>query len=154
MGEGYIGNRSLSFYVATLGGLGWILRRKMPGTLGSFLALLVRWFIKVDLLPIFFLFLLGLWASEKCSKALREEDPPSVVIDEFVGYFIAMWNLNEIMLIPSFFLFRLLDIVKPFPIRILEKFPGGWGIMLDDVVAGLFTNLLILFGLWFWGLGK
>ncbi|MCS7233290.1 MAG: phosphatidylglycerophosphatase A [Synergistetes bacterium] len=151
MGGSYIGVRDWSFYVATLGGLGWVLRERMPGTVGSFLALLIRWFLKVDLLSIFFLFLLGLWASERYSKALKEEDPSSIVIDEFVGYFIAMWNLNDIMLIPSFFLFRLLDVIKPFPIRFFEKFPGGWGIMLDDVVAGLLTNMLIFLGLWLGG---
>lgn len=152
MGESYTGNRSVSFFVATLGGLGWILRKRMPGTVGTFIALLVRWFMKVDLVFILFLFLLGLWASERYSRALGQSDPPSIVVDEFVGYLVAMWNLNEAMLIPSFFLFRLLDIVKPFPIKALEKLPGGWGIMLDDVAAGLLTNLLILFGLWFWGL--
>lgn len=154
MGRGIGIGESFAFYVATMGGLGRLLEEKMPGTIATFLALLVRWNFKVGALTILVLFAFGVWASDRLSKALNKDDPPSVVIDEFVGYLVAMWNLGEIMLLPSFFLFRMLDIVKPFPIRTFERLPGGWGIMMDDFVAGLFTNLLISFGLWFWGMIK
>ena len=74
-------------------------------------------------------------------------DPSSVVIDEVAGMWIALMLLPKSLpvAIAAFVLFRLLDIVKPQPARILEKLPNGWGIMLDDVVAGLYANLILQF---------
>ena len=70
-------------------------------------------------------------------------DPSIVVIDEMVGMWVSLlWVPKSIVaLVCCFLLFRLLDIVKPEPARTLERLPGGWGIMLDDVVAGVYTNL-------------
>ncbi|KUK13952.1 MAG: phosphatidylglycerophosphatase A [Synergistetes bacterium] len=152
MGRSFTLKESIAFYMATVGGLGKSLEGRMPGTAVTLLALLIRWIYEADWYTISILFILGVWSSERLSKFLGERDPSPIVIDEFVGYFVAMWNLDEIMLLPSFFLFRLLDIVKPFPVNLFERLPGGWGIMMDDVAAGFLTNGLILLGLWFWGM--
>jgi phosphatidylglycerophosphatase A len=75
----------------------------------------------------------------------RGPDPSSVVIDEVVGMWIALIFLPKSLVAgcAAFILFRVLDIVKPQPARALERLPGGWGIMLDDVVAGVYTNLIL-----------
>lgn len=152
MGKSYNLTESLAFYLATLGGLGRAFEGRMPGTIASAIALVIRWKLNVGLLDVIILFFIGVWASKAYALFSKHEDPPSIVIDEVVGYFVAMLGLSESMLLPAFFLFRLLDIVKPFPIRIFEKLPAGWGIMLDDVVAGFISNALICLGIWFWGL--
>jgi phosphatidylglycerophosphatase A len=71
-------------------------------------------------------------------------DPSVVVIDEIVGMWIALALLPKSMpiLVIAFIMFRVLDVVKPFPVRNLERLPHGWGIMLDDVAAGIYTNVI------------
>ena len=78
-------------------------------------------------------------------------DPPQVVIDEFVGFFVSTALLPQSLLlgITAFFLFRFLDIVKPLPARQAEKLPAGWGVVADDVVAGIYANLILRIGLYF-----
>ena len=70
-------------------------------------------------------------------------DPSIVVIDEIVGIWITLWLIpySRIAILLAFVLFRLFDIVKPPPARQLERIPNGWGIMLDDVAAGIYANL-------------
>ena len=70
-------------------------------------------------------------------------DPSIVVIDEIVGMWVSLFLLPKTFLaiICAFLIFRVLDIVKPFPARGLERLPNGWGIMLDDIVAGIYANL-------------
>ena len=83
-----------------------------------------------------------------------KEDPGFVTIDEVAGYmtgvvFVTCMPGNEIyLLIAAFFLFRLFDIVKPFPGRKSEDLPGGWGIMTDDIVAGIYTNVVLQAATW------
>ncbi len=77
---------------------------------------------------------------------LRSRDCRHIVIDEMVGFIAAMFmvppTLRNILL--GFFLFRALDIIKPFPIRTLEeRVSGGYGVVLDDIIAGIYTNLII-----------
>ena len=71
------------------------------------------------------------------------EDPQQIVIDEFAGYFVTIIGLPHTTtgLVVGFVLFRLFDIAKPPPIRKVEDLPGGWGIVLDDVMAGVYANL-------------
>ncbi len=71
-------------------------------------------------------------------------DPSIVVIDEIVGMWIALYLLPQSMtaIAIAFVLFRIFDVIKPPPARQVERLPGGWGIMLDDVVAGIFANIL------------
>lgn len=74
---------------------------------------------------------------------VRTPDPSIVVIDEIVGMWISLFLLPKTVaaILCAFVIFRLLDIVKPFPARHLERLPNGWGIMLDDVVAGVYANI-------------
>ena len=72
-------------------------------------------------------------------------DPSVVTIDEFVGMWLSVLFLPSTYLtfILAFFLFRILDIIKPWPARVFDRMNGGWGIMLDDVVAGIYTNIIL-----------
>ena len=95
------------------------------------------------------LFFAGVFASTEAEKLLGEKDPHKVVIDELVGYlvtmaFVPLDSSGIIFYITAgFLLFRFFDIWKPYPIRGLQDLPGGWGIMIDDVVAGLYANIVL-----------
>ena len=122
-----------------------------PGTVTSaVIVLLYKFFLHrlswpIYLLIFFMMFGLGIIVSDIYSRMLKKEDPRTVVIDEAAGQMIAMFLLSPQWSIcaASFFLFRIFDIVKPFPIKRAETFPGGFGIMLDDIVAAIFTGILI-----------
>jgi phosphatidylglycerophosphatase A len=95
------------------------------------------------------LFALGVWASNRACEITGLEDPRLVVIDEVSGQLIA---LTPVALLPSFsipavvlgfFLFRLFDIFKPYPIRKLELLPGGLGVMADDALAGVYAAAMV-----------
>jgi phosphatidylglycerophosphatase A len=93
------------------------------------------------------LFLIGVWSAGKAEKIIGRVDPGQVVIDEVVGQiitFVATPRVSWIGLIVGFILFRAFDIVKPFPARQAERLPGGWGIMMDDVVAGLYSLIVLV----------
>jgi phosphatidylglycerophosphatase A len=90
----------------------------------------------------------GVWASDRVAKSSGHKDPQYVVIDEVSGqqltYLLAWVGGDWKYLLLGFVLFRLFDIWKPFPARQAESLPGGWGIMVDDWVAGIYAAL----GLW------
>lgn len=135
--------------MATFFGLGYF--PVAPGTLTSaIIVLLYKFFLHrldwpIYLLLFFVFFALGVYVSDVTSRMLKKEDPRTVVIDEAAGQFIALFLLNPswALCAASFFLFRFFDIIKPFPIRRFETFPGGLGIMLDDIAAAIFTGILI-----------
>jgi phosphatidylglycerophosphatase A len=92
------------------------------------------------------LFGMGVWASDRAIHILKREDAPQIVVDEVVGYFVTMVSIpfNFYWAVCGFCLFRLFDIFKPFPISFLDrKIKGGWGVMLDDLAAGLFANVVM-----------
>ena len=91
------------------------------------------------------LFFAGVFASTEAERLLGEKDPHKVVIDELVGFLVTMMFVPFGLpyIIAGFLLFRLFDIWKPYPIRGLQDLPGGWGIMIDDVVAGLYANIVL-----------
>jgi phosphatidylglycerophosphatase A len=148
--------RSLSIWIAT--GLGSGYFPVAPGTAGSALGLaLVIAFRQTSLKPLGLavalatfaglLFVLGVWSAGRAEKVFGRVDPGQVVIDEVVGQiitFVATPRVTWTGLIAGFILFRAFDIVKPFPARRAERFPGGWGIMLDDLVAGLYTLVVLV----------
>lgn len=95
----------------------------------------------------------SLWAADVAEKIFQQKDPSRIVIDEIAGFLIA--NLfSPPDLAPTataFFLFRLFDIIKPFPANRAEKMKGGLGVVLDDLIAGFYAFLIVRL-LFFWGL--
>ena len=122
-----------------------------PGTFGSVFGLLVCFFLsKIDfsiavLLTLIFI-LSAIWIAGEAEKILGEEDPGCIVIDEIAGIILTLSGLpfNMTSMTVGFLIFRVLDIWKPYPIRLLEnKFSGGIGIVLDDVAAGILSNVIL-----------
>ena len=120
-----------------------------PGTWGSASAVIAwRLLPEMDLfrlsLIVIVIFLVGVNASSIVSNKERDSDPSKVVIDEWVGMWIALLMIpNEwVWLGIAFLLFRVFDIIKVYPANRFERLPGGWGIMMDDVVAGLYAGVV------------
>ena len=120
-----------------------------PGSWGSLGALLL-WVLlpvtfSVHLPVIIILFVLGVYSSNKMAKYLNDHDPSEVVIDEAVGMGISLFMLPHSfgLYLLAFVLFRIFDVLKPSFIYRVQDLPGGWGIMLDDVLAGLFTLAIV-----------
>jgi phosphatidylglycerophosphatase A len=138
--------------LATAGGAGyspWV-----PGTAGSLVGVVT--FLGVALLPplaqvaaTVVLFGLGVVASTRTAEMLATKDPGVVVVDEVVGQWTSLLflPLNPWTVLAGFLLFRVMDVVKPWPARDFEALPGGLGIMADDVMAGVYANLLLRVGL-------
>jgi phosphatidylglycerophosphatase A len=130
-----------------------------PGTAGSALATVIWWILSIFLpspctlvLTTAFLIIvftaLGVWSSG-IMETLWGKDPSRVVIDEMVGVWIPLLAVKEgniYYVLCAFVLFRLFDIFKPLGIRKMENIKGGWGIMMDDIVAGIYS-LFILIGI-------
>jgi phosphatidylglycerophosphatase A len=144
--------RILSDWIATVFRVGYL--PLAPGTWGSLFALsawvLLPVFTSVTYLAILGgLLFLGILTSKNYSAYSQKTDPSEVVIDEWLGMWIALYAVPKEMtwMIVSFLLFRFFDVVKVPPARQLERMHGGWGIMMDDVAAGLYalglTHLLI-----------
>jgi phosphatidylglycerophosphatase A len=122
-----------------------------PGTLGTLVAILIHYFLSEISPPLYEITLIGffflsVWVSENAERFFRKKDDQRIVIDEIIGFLTTMlWVPKTIrFVIIGFFLFRFFDILKPFPIRRLEKgFKGGFGVVLDDVVAGVYANIVL-----------
>mgnify|MGYP000709896771 CR=1 FL=1 len=135
--------------VASFFGLGFF--PVAPGTLASLAIVLLYKYMLHGLaspyvLLIFLAFLvLGIPAATAYSFEHKKTDPRQVVIDEAAGQLIVLLSVSPdwTLLVIGFLLFRLFDIVKPFPIRKLEGLPGGWGIMADDIAAALMAKALL-----------
>lgn len=145
--------------VATpLGRLAWLLGTGFgsglapvaPATAGSLAALVVYFFVPIgeDSLALYLLIggglLVGTWATGTMTTP-ADRDPKRVVWDEFVGMWTTCLLLPKTLpwMAAAFICFRVLDVTKPWPIRRLERFPGAWGIMADDLLAGLYGALLL-----------
>lgn len=141
--------KSFSKITATFFGVGYF--PVAPGTMTSaIIVLLYKFFLHRLSWPIylglfFVLFALGIIVSDVYSRAVKKEDPRIVVIDEAAGQLIVLFLLSPqwSLCAASFLLFRFFDIVKPYPIKRVETFPGGFGIMLDDIVAAIFAGIVI-----------
>ena len=121
-----------------------------PGTVGSLVTIVVLWFLppqsNLTLLgAALLLFVVGVWSSGVTEKAMGKEDPGSVNIDEDVGMILSLIALPKGLLWwgAAFFIFRFLDIVKPWPAKQSQDIGGGLGIMIDDVIVGVYTNILL-----------
>ena len=126
---------------------------KAPGTAGTLVAIPIAWLLGLFLpwtyvaLLAVPLFVLGVWACGVTGKALGDEDCGAMVWDEIVAFLplAAMFLARPLLLVGAFVLFRLFDIAKPFPIRQVERrVKGGFGVMIDDVLAALYTVLAFI----------
>ena len=127
-----------------------------PGTMGTIVGALFYLLIRplpgiaYEVTVVAFIFLAA-WVATRAQEIYKQQDPQVVVIDEIAGILVTMafHRFDIYMLIAGFVLFRIFDIVKPFPIRFVERrFASGWGVVLDDVAAGIYANI----ALWFFGL--
>jgi phosphatidylglycerophosphatase A len=119
-----------------------------PGTAGSVLGLVLAWLLStvnvyVQIVLIAGLFVLGVLTSSRAEGWFGVKDHSAIVIDEIVGMVLALFLLpfQSIYVVAAFIAFRVLDILKP--MAALERLPGGWGIMCDDVVAAFLANALL-----------
>jgi phosphatidylglycerophosphatase A len=124
---------------------------KAPGTWGSLVGLLLFFLLHTLNLQIYLavvaaIFVIGTFAAGEAEKIMDRKDPGLVVIDEIVGILITMIAIpaTPLAMALGFILFRIFDIWKPFPIRLIDqRFHGGLGIMLDDIVAGIFSLVIL-----------
>ena len=132
-------------------GFGSGLAPKAPGTFGT-LAAVPLFFLMSGLTPLFYGIIVlavcvsGIYICEKTAKDVGVHDHGAIVWDEFAGLFITMFMVpvSWQSVIVGFILFRLFDIAKPWPISIADKkLTGGFGIMLDDIIAGLFSLVIM-----------
>jgi phosphatidylglycerophosphatase A len=120
---------------------------KAPGTWGSLVGLFIFFMLHALSLPVYLavvagLFLVGSFAAGEAEKIMDHKDPGLVVIDEIVGMLITMIAVpaTPLTMALGFILFRIFDIAKPFPINLVDqRLHGGVGIMLDDVIAGIYS---------------
>ena len=128
----------------------------LPGTMGSLLGAFLYWLLPNSTAPSFLiviavLFFVGVWASTEVEKQTETRDNQKIVIDEVVGVLItlALFEKELIWMGVGFILFRVFDIIKLFPANYSERLPGGWGVMMDDVVAGVYgaVSLRLLYQL-------
>lgn len=150
--------------LATLGPLGQL---KAPGTWGSVAAIPLYAVFFVPLLPVPFLLLnllllyLAVLICGEAEVRLGQRDPGRIVLDEFaafplcfLGFTIPAGTIGAPWILGGFLLFRLFDIAKPFWISRLQRLPGGWGVVADDVAAAIATNLVLqLIALFFFSHG-
>jgi phosphatidylglycerophosphatase A len=122
-----------------------------PGTFGSLLGLPLCFLLdKIQLsaaiAAVLLIIALATWIADAAERILGRPDPGCIVIDEIAGMAVTLIGLpfNPTTVAVGFILFRILDILKPFPIRVIDKrLPGGLGIVADDVIAGIFSNFLL-----------
>jgi phosphatidylglycerophosphatase A len=132
------------------------------GTFGTLWGLPIFYVLSTQTFRFQFLIITGsiglaIFLAGQTEKFLKRKDPSQVVIDEIVGYMVTVAGMPFAWTtaISGFFIFRIMDIVKPYPIRkIDQKMPGGWGIVLDDVLAGVYSQLLLRLWLLYLSPGK
>jgi phosphatidylglycerophosphatase A len=142
--------RSVIVFLASGCGIGFA--PYFPGTLGTLiaipLALVLNRFAAVHLTAsaaaLTGLIVFAIWVSQMAANILQAKDPQIIVIDEIAGFAVAAFLTETLSgLILAFVLFRFFDIAKVFPASKLEQLPGGAGIVLDDIMAGIYTFLIL-----------
>ncbi|MGD8257780.1 MAG: phosphatidylglycerophosphatase A [Desulfobacterales bacterium] len=122
-----------------------------PGTFGSLLGLPLGYFLSIINVPLalsltLLFTLAAVWIANSAEKILKKRDPGCIVIDEVAGMIVTLIGMpfSLTTAVIGFIVFRAFDIIKPFPIRALEKkISGGAGIVIDDIIAGIFANLVL-----------
>jgi phosphatidylglycerophosphatase A len=142
-----------ALFIATALGAGYA--PQAPGTFGSAVGLIV-WLalprvVWMQVVVIALVCVAGAWSGTVAERHFNRRDPGQVVVDEVAGMMVTLL-LNPVAgfgwLAVAFLLFRATDIIKPFPVNLLERLPGGAGIMADDVMAGVYANLALRFAMW------
>lgn len=141
------GRDRLAWWIATAGRVGEL--PTLPGTAGTFVGTVIA--VLTGAAPggqgvaLAAALLLGWWAIPHVQRRLGRNDPHEIVVDEVAGALVTFLGvpLTPASLLTGFVAFRLLDIAKPPPIRQLERLPGAWGVLADDLAAGLLANLLL-----------
>jgi phosphatidylglycerophosphatase A len=143
-----------SFAVACATALGVGYAPFAPGTFGSAVGLLLWWLLPaspvVQASAIVAVFVLGVWSASVAERHFNKTDPGFVVIDEVLGMLVTLL-LNPVGwggALGGFLLFRIFDVIKPYPANRLERLHGGMGIMADDAMAGIYANLTLRAGVW------
>lgn len=132
--------------IASIFGIGYI--GKGGGTVAAIAAALLLYGLQLNIglqiLLVVLVMALGVWAGNKV-EADWGKDSSKVVIDEVIGMFISMLFVPVTVpyLVAGLILFRFFDIAKPLGVRSMEKFSGGWGVMMDDVLAGIYANVIL-----------
>lgn len=151
-------------FLASLGPIGHL---PAPGTCGTFAAIFILYGARVigaryglsNLVITVLALVIAYVLIKGALIVFRQKDPQQIVIDEVAGYFVAMYmfSFNLITIALTFILFRLFDIEKPWGIASLENLPGAWGIIADDVAAGVMTMFVVswvIYGLELFGIGS
>ncbi len=122
----------------------------VPGTVGTLVGLPIYYFLSVIPFPIYELtlvtfFFFSTWIAGQAEQYWGNKDDRRIVIDEILGFLTTMlWVPKTFFFISAgFVLFRFFDILKPFPIRRIERVKGGYGVVLDDLVAGAYSNIIL-----------
>jgi phosphatidylglycerophosphatase A len=140
----------LALFVCTFGGVGY--SPVAPGTAGSAAGLVVYAALRlagatpgVEALIIAIIIVAGIWSGTIAERHFGTTDPGPGVIDEVAGMLVTLYALPTgwVMAIGGFFLFRALDVFKPFPAQRFERLHGGLGMMADDVMVAVYGNLLL-----------
>jgi len=138
------------FILLLASGLGAGYVPSAPGTAGTLVAIPIFLVLSSIPFPLYALtiltfFFFASWISGEAERCWGKKDHPRIVIDEIMGYLITMlWLPRTILfIILGFLLFRFFDILKPPPIRLLERVKGGYGVVLDDVLAGVYSNIIL-----------
>ena len=138
----------LALVIATALGAGY--SPIAPGTAGSAVAVLILWLVPFSRLGLVVFFLavtfFGTWAAQVVEAAAARKDPGTIVIDEVAGMTLSvlLLPLTIPVLAAAFVLFRIFDVVKPFPANRAQALPGGVGVMIDDLIAGAYALVVLL----------
>jgi phosphatidylglycerophosphatase A len=139
--------RSVALACATVLGVGYV--PVAPGTFGSAAGLLVWWVLPaspvVQAAVIVALFAIGSWSGTVAERHFGRTDPGQVVIDEVMGMLMTLFlnPVGWIGALGAFLLFRIADVIKPYPANRLEHLPGGVGVMADDAMAAVYANIVL-----------
>lgn len=120
----------------------------LPGTTASLVAICIYYFVKGSIFYLLFTLIsiiAGFYLSGRAEEIFKKKDAECIVIDEVAGVFLSFIFIpyNPKLLIIGFILFRILDGIKPYPADKLQRLEGSIGIMSDDIVAGLYTNIIL-----------
>jgi phosphatidylglycerophosphatase A len=138
----------LAVVIATVGGIGYA--PVAPGTVASAVTALALWIIPFSPLTLavwlMAVIAVGTWAAHVAEPQLGGHDPGAIVVDEVAGMIVSVvcLPLTPAVLFAGFVLFRIFDVVKPAPARVSQRLPGGIGVMVDDLIAGVYALIVLV----------